>query len=121
MYTKKVINKLLEKHPNLNEEQVVLILNSFYDGFRYYCTNPLECRSKILINGLLSITIPTKKIKKYILAIKLKENILTEEEFEQYKQKTKSKDIEIYEQLLKINSKYERQKKKQIYNERSVS
>ena len=103
-----IIDKLSEKH-KLPPEQIKIVINSVYDGLRYYLTNPLETKDGILIHEFLSFYIDEKKITKYIKKLELKD----------FKNPPRSDEnkIDFYTDLLNLKNKYERQKKKPIFNE----
>lgn len=105
-----IIDKLSEKH-NLPPEQIKLIINSFWNGFRYYLTHPLESKGGIWIHNLLTFYMSTKKLNNYIERLKLIE-------FQRSPTADTSK-IEFYEELLKIKIKNERQKSIKVHDQRS--
>lgn len=107
-----ILKKLAEKY-NLPEEQIKLVVTSFYNGFRHYLTNPLESKDGILIHNFLSFYIDKKKIKNFIERLKLKDA--------DYKPTAEQNKIEFYEELLKNKVKYERQKTKTNDNQRSCA
>lgn len=99
-----IIKKIAEKR-NLPEAQVKLVIDSFWNGFRYYLTNPLEAKDGIIIHNFLSFYINIFKIKMFIERLKLR-NFKREPTAE-------TSQISFYEKLLNNKIKYERQKSKQ--------
>lgn len=104
-----IIEKLAKKH-GLPEEQIKLVINSFWDGFRYYLTHPLESKDGIWIHNLFSFYIDKRKVQNFIERLKLTTF--------QNKPSTDKHKIEFYQELLDNKNKYERQKKKPIFNKR---
>lgn len=105
-----IIDKLSEKY-KLPPEQIKLVISSFWDGFRYYLTHPLEAKGGIWIHNLLTFYISQKKINNYMERLKLLE----------FKRKpsAETSKIEFYEELTKVKTKNERQKGYKIFNKRS--
>lgn len=103
-----IIKKLAEKY-NLPEEQIKLVVGSFWDGLRHYLTHPLEAKDGIIVHNFLSFYIGQRKIKNYIDRLKLKTFKRTP--------KSETSQVEFYEELLQNKIKYERQKTKTIHNE----
>lgn len=113
-----ILNKLKEKNPNLTEETIKLILNSFHDGLRYYITHPEQCKGGILVNELFALKINPKKVEKFIYDVKYN-GIKYRSDF----RKTKKEEIDIveyYENLLNTIKKYERQTGKKRHDDGSV-
>lgn len=102
-----IFEELSRKH-GLPKDQIKLVINSLYDGLRYYLTHPLEAKDNITIHNFLAFYIDTKKIEKYIKRLKLKT----------FKKQPTSEEsqIEFYDELLQIKKKYERQKKESVFN-----
>jgi len=99
--TKDHIEELAKKY-NMSEEQIKLILNNFWTGFRYYMTHPLESKGGIHVKGLFTLWIDTWKVQEFIERLK-RQDIRTIR---------KQQSVEFYEQLLRQLKKYERQKSK---------
>ncbi len=74
MINEDIIDKLSEKH-KLPPEQIKLVIASFWDGFRYYLTHPLEAKAGIWIHNLLTFYMSEKKIKNYMERLKLIPNL----------------------------------------------
>lgn len=104
-----IIKKLAEKH-GLPEEQIKLVVGSFWDGLRHYLTHPLEAKDGIIVHNFLSFYIDIRKIKNYIERLKLKTFKRTP--------KSETSQIGFYEELLQNKIKYERQKKRPVHNQR---
>lgn len=94
------IDDLRSKYPHYSEEQIKLVLNSFYDGLRHYLTHPLETKGGIIINNFITIYIKPAKIEKYLerLEIGTKRKLTP-----------KAADVEFYKQLLQQIKDNERQ------------
>lgn len=99
-----IITSLARKH-KLPEEQVELIIRSFYDGLRYYLSNPLESKSGIMIHNLVTFYINQKRVLKEIERVKVKKDYFKES-------KGLNNNLEFLTQLLENTYKYERQKEK---------
>ena len=112
-----IIDKLAKRHPNMSTDQIKLILTSFHDGFRYYLSRPEECKGGILINGLLSATVPIKRVEKFIHDIKIKNLAIRHDINSKRHKRTKEEVIEYYENLLTILKKHERQKRTKSDND----
>ncbi len=106
--TSKIIEKI-SKERKLPPEQVKMVIDSLYDGLRYYLTNPLETKDGIILHNFLSFYIDEKKVNKYVERLKLK----------QFKNPPRSEEsqLEFYDDLLKVKKKYERQKKQPVFNQ----
>ena len=66
-----IIETLARKH-DMPEEQIKLIIRSFYDGLRHHLSNPLESKSGVMIHGLMTFYINEGRMKKEIERLKLK-------------------------------------------------
>lgn len=110
MINEDIIDKLSEKY-KLPPEQIKLVINSFWNGFRYYLVHPLEAKDGICIHNFLSFYMSKKKIINYMERLKLIE-------FQRPPTADTSK-IEFYEELLNNKVKYERQKSKPLHDQRS--
>ena len=118
MILKKTISYIKDKHPDLSEEQIELIIESFYKGFKYYASNPLESSNGILINGLMKLNYNYKKLDRLINILETTESMLTEEELDKLKQTKKYEALNVHRALHK--QEYEGQTKKEIFNERFI-
>lgn len=103
-----ILDRLKRKHSNLSEETIKLVLLSFHDALRYYLSHPEECKSGILINGLMSMSIPIKRLEKFIRKLKY-EGLEIRGDFTAKERQTKEEVIEYYENLLQTVKKHERQ------------
>lgn len=56
-----IIEKLAKKY-NLPEEQIKIVIQSFYDGLRYYLSNPLEAKGGIIIHNFITFYINFKRL-----------------------------------------------------------
>lgn len=70
---KDFIAELAEKH-RLPEEQVNEIIKSFYKGFKYYLTHPVETKAGILINNFITIHVSPTKLRRSIERLAITEN-----------------------------------------------
>jgi hypothetical protein len=118
MILKKTISLIKDKHPNLSEEQIELIIESFYKGFKYYASNPLESSEGILINGLMKLNYNYKKLDRLIDTFDSRQAMLTEEELEKLKQTKQYQSFEVHRTLHKQT--HEGQTKKEVFNERFI-
>lgn len=103
-------NEIIEqisKEMNLNETKTKLIVDSFWKTLRYYLTNPLESKSKILIPHIGSFNLSEKAIV----------NIINKLNNKEIKRTQTVKSIEFYENLLNVVKNNERQSRKKIDNE----
>lgn len=96
-----IIERLAEKH-DMSEEQVKLIIKSFYDGLRHYLSHPLEAKGGVMVHGLLTFYINEKKLKKQIEKIELKQFTNKQNAYEE--------KLTFHNDILENISKYERQK-----------
>lgn len=101
-----IIDEIKKRNPTVSEETIKLILRSFHNGLRHYLSHPEQSKSGILVNGLMSIYLPPKKIEKYIHNFKFK---LIGERTESNKKKQSDEEVlQYYEDLLKNVKSYER-------------
>jgi hypothetical protein len=61
MINDEIIQKLARKH-DLPEAQIKLVIQSFYDGLRYYLSNPLESKGGIIIHNFITFYINFKRL-----------------------------------------------------------
>lgn len=107
-----ILDKLKRKHPNLTEEGIKLILNSFHAGLRHYLSHPEECKAGILINKLMCIYIPPKRVELFLDKIQNQNEIYRYDNVNRKeRKKTKEEIVEYYEDLLQTVKKYERKKR----------
>lgn len=114
MLNDEILQQLAHKH-NLPEEQIELIIKSFYNGLRHYLSNPLESKSGIMIHDLITFKINVNRLKKEIERIESKGH-----EYTQTRSLTNN-NLEFHKKLLDNTSKYERQEKKPDIHKRFSS
>ena len=105
---KEILKELSQKH-HLPYSQVKEIIDSFYDGWKYYLMNPMESKGGILINGFVNTYIDPKKITNFIerrkMGMKKSRHSIPSDDF--------------YNELLNYKKTYERQKSKRVHDEGS--
>lgn len=89
---------VLKKEFNLTAEHVKLIETHLWHAIRYYITNPLEAKGRILIPGSFTFYIPKYKLNRYLkdASNKIENNKETH-------------NLEFYNKLKAIIETYERQ------------
>ena len=97
----------LKKEFDIPEDQLELIISSFWKGFRYYLTSPLESKGKILLPHLGSFNIDVYSVNRMIEKIEQKE----------IKRTQTVKSLEFYKELAEKLKENERQSRKKNNNE----
>ena len=99
-----IIVKLAKKY-NLPEEQINLVIQSFFNGLRHYLVTPLESKGGIILHDLMTFYINRKRLLTTIDSLNRRKDTIKPDVY--------NEQLEFFTNLLNNTYKYERQTIKQ--------